>query len=183
MATKSRFVAARFEPEQQRKLIVLSLDAGEPGNMSAGLRLAVDRAAVPHTAADAADHEITRDYIADLRSQVAHANRWRDNEIIAANEARAEAAEGWRQVHQAEAEAAALRRQLEQAQAEIDDVPTDAIQRYMQHSDALAAVDAGRYDAGEGMLDVYLINDWLASVADVAIAADTPHRPGKGDTR
>lgn len=46
MATKSRFIAARFEPEQQRKLILLSLRAGDPGNMSAGLRYAVDRIAV-----------------------------------------------------------------------------------------------------------------------------------------
>jgi len=46
MATKSRFVAARFEPEQQRKLLLLSLQAGEPGNMSAGLRWAVDQIVV-----------------------------------------------------------------------------------------------------------------------------------------
>lgn len=46
MATKSRFIAARFEPEQQRKLILLSVSAGDPGNMSAGLRYAVDRIAV-----------------------------------------------------------------------------------------------------------------------------------------
>lgn len=46
MATKSRFVGVRFEPEQQRKLILLSVSAGDPGNMSAGLRYAVDRIAV-----------------------------------------------------------------------------------------------------------------------------------------
>ena len=46
MVTKSRFVAARFEPEQQRKLLLLSLQAGEPGNMSAGLRWAVDQIVV-----------------------------------------------------------------------------------------------------------------------------------------
>lgn len=46
MATKSRFIGVRFEPEQQRKLLLLSLQAGEPGNMSAGLRYAVDRIAV-----------------------------------------------------------------------------------------------------------------------------------------
>jgi hypothetical protein len=46
MATKSRFIGVRFEPEQQRKLILLSVIAGDPGNMSAGLRYAVDRIAV-----------------------------------------------------------------------------------------------------------------------------------------
>jgi hypothetical protein len=46
MATKSRFIGVRFEPEQQRKLIMLSMKAGDPGNMSAGLRYAVDRIAV-----------------------------------------------------------------------------------------------------------------------------------------
>ena len=46
MATKSRFIGVRFEPEQQRKLILLSMKAGDPGNMSAGLRYAVDRIAV-----------------------------------------------------------------------------------------------------------------------------------------
>lgn len=46
MAAKTRFIGVRFEPEQQRKLLLLSLQAGEPGNMSAGLRWAVDRIAV-----------------------------------------------------------------------------------------------------------------------------------------
>ncbi len=47
MASKSRFVGVRFEPEQQRKLIVLSMVAGEPGNMSAALRYLVERAPMP----------------------------------------------------------------------------------------------------------------------------------------
>lgn len=47
MASKSRFVGVRFEPEQQRKLIVLSLKAGEPGNMSAALRWLVEHAPMP----------------------------------------------------------------------------------------------------------------------------------------
>lgn len=46
MATKNRFVGVRLEPEQQRKLILLSIKAGDPGNMSAGLRYAVDRIAI-----------------------------------------------------------------------------------------------------------------------------------------
>ena len=46
MATKSRFVGVRFEPEQQQKLILLSVRAGEPGNMSAGLRWLVNQARV-----------------------------------------------------------------------------------------------------------------------------------------
>lgn len=47
MATKSRFIAARFEPEQQRKLLLLSMLTGEPGNMSAALRMLVERAPMP----------------------------------------------------------------------------------------------------------------------------------------
>ena len=43
MATKSKFVGVRVEPEQQRKLILLSVRAGEPGNMSAGLRWALEQ--------------------------------------------------------------------------------------------------------------------------------------------
>lgn len=46
MAPKSRFVGIRLEPEQQRKLILLSVQAGEPGNMSAGLRWWLDQADV-----------------------------------------------------------------------------------------------------------------------------------------
>ena len=47
MASKSRYVGVKLEPEQVRKLIVLSLVAGEPGNMSAALRWLVDTATVP----------------------------------------------------------------------------------------------------------------------------------------
>jgi hypothetical protein len=43
MAAKSRFIGVRIEPEQQRKLILLSVKAGQPGNMSAGLRWALDQ--------------------------------------------------------------------------------------------------------------------------------------------
>lgn len=43
MATKSRFVGVRLEPAQQHKLILLSRQAGEPGNMSAGLRWALEQ--------------------------------------------------------------------------------------------------------------------------------------------
>ena len=46
MAAKSRFVGVRVEPEQQRKLILLSVRAGEPGNMSAGLRWAIEQVRV-----------------------------------------------------------------------------------------------------------------------------------------
>ena len=46
MAIKSRFVGVRLEPEQQRKLILLSVQAGEPGNMSAGLRWALEQVRV-----------------------------------------------------------------------------------------------------------------------------------------
>ena len=47
MGAKSRFVGVRLEPEQQRKLLVLSLTSGEPGNMSAALRMLVQRAPMP----------------------------------------------------------------------------------------------------------------------------------------
>ena len=46
VAVKSCFVGVRVEPEQQRKLIQLSVRAGEPGNMSAGLRWALEQARV-----------------------------------------------------------------------------------------------------------------------------------------
>lgn len=47
MATKSRFVGVRLEPAEVRKAILLSLEAGEPGNMSAGLRWALQQASMP----------------------------------------------------------------------------------------------------------------------------------------
>lgn len=46
MALKSRFVGVRLEPADQRKLILLSVQAGEPGNMSAGLRWALEQVRV-----------------------------------------------------------------------------------------------------------------------------------------
>lgn len=46
MAAKSRFVGVRVEPEQQRKLILLSMQTSEPGNMSAGLRWAIEQVRV-----------------------------------------------------------------------------------------------------------------------------------------
>lgn len=46
---KSRFVGARLTPEQQHKLVLLSLATTEPGNMSAGLRWAVDQANISAT--------------------------------------------------------------------------------------------------------------------------------------
>lgn len=46
MAAKSRFVGVRVEPEQQRKLLLLSMQTSEPGNMSAGLRWAIEQVRV-----------------------------------------------------------------------------------------------------------------------------------------
>lgn len=46
MATKSRFIGVRVEPEQQRKLLLLSMQTSEPGNMSAGLRWAIEQVRV-----------------------------------------------------------------------------------------------------------------------------------------
>lgn len=42
--TKDSFVGARFETKLARKLLLLSVLAGEPGNKSAGLRWAVENA-------------------------------------------------------------------------------------------------------------------------------------------
>lgn len=47
-----RSITARFTPEQQRKLLALSKMTTEPGNMSAGLRYAVDKAQIPATNGD-----------------------------------------------------------------------------------------------------------------------------------
>lgn len=49
MTLKNRFVGVRLEPEQQQKLILLSARAGEPGNMSAGLRWALEQLKVNGT--------------------------------------------------------------------------------------------------------------------------------------
>ncbi len=46
MATRSRFVGVRLEPEQYRKLVLLSVVAGEPGNVSEAARYLVDRLVV-----------------------------------------------------------------------------------------------------------------------------------------
>jgi len=46
MAAKTRFVSIRLEPAQQHKLILLSVQAGKPGNMSAGLRWALEQVRV-----------------------------------------------------------------------------------------------------------------------------------------
>ncbi len=43
MAKKSGFVGVRVEPELRQKLILFSMCAGEPGNMSAGLRWALQQ--------------------------------------------------------------------------------------------------------------------------------------------
>lgn len=50
MAAKSRFVAVRLEPEQVKRLIVLSMHAGDPGNLSEGMRYAIDTASAYHQA-------------------------------------------------------------------------------------------------------------------------------------
>lgn len=42
MAPKSKYVGIRVEPKTIEKLIKLSIAAGDPGNMSAGLRYALD---------------------------------------------------------------------------------------------------------------------------------------------
>ena len=77
----------------------------------------MQRALVEVGAAAGADDptspESILDALASLRRQAEHANRWRDNEILAANEARADAAD--------------LRRQLAEVQAEIAAVPRPEI--------------------------------------------------------
>lgn len=46
MAPKNKFIGVRVEPEQQRKLLMLSLNTDQPGNMSAGLRWWLDQARI-----------------------------------------------------------------------------------------------------------------------------------------
>ena len=89
------------------------------------------------------------------------------------------------QLAEARAETAYLRRQLAEAETALLAVPLDSIRRWMVHSDAIVAVAAGDYDAGEAMLDVYLIKDWLSGLAATTDTADAipPHRAGKGDIR
>ena len=108
----------------------------------------VQRALVEVGAAAGADDptspESILDALASLRRQAEHANRWRDNEILAANEARADAADLRRQLAEVQAEIAAfvpmraaanaaiaeaadLRRQLAEVQAEIAAVPRPEI--------------------------------------------------------
>lgn len=48
MAAKSRFVAVRLEPDQVKRLIVLSMHAGDPGNLSEGMRYAINTASAGH---------------------------------------------------------------------------------------------------------------------------------------
>ena len=55
MATRRKFCGIRLSVEEQRKAVLLSVQAGEPGNMSAGLRYALDSVNV----------------IGDLRTEVA----------------------------------------------------------------------------------------------------------------
>lgn len=43
MATRRKFCGIRLSVEEQRKAVLLSVRAGEPGNMSAGLRWALEQ--------------------------------------------------------------------------------------------------------------------------------------------
>ena len=141
----------------------------------------------------------------DLRRQVEHANRWRDVAIVEANEARAEAADLRRQFEQERVEIGMLRRQLQEgeqsalshaigqifylrrqlaeAETALLAVPLDSIRRWMVHSDAIEAVAAGDYDAGEGMLDLYLIRDWLSGLATDATPATGEAESAMGTIR
>ena len=46
MATKTKFVALRMTQAEQEKALMLSLPAGSPGNLSAGLRWALEQVKV-----------------------------------------------------------------------------------------------------------------------------------------
>jgi hypothetical protein len=92
---------------------------------------------------------------------------------LAAATARAEAAERerdalrteceeWRENYAAlEAVAIASERERQAAEAALAAVPVEAIRRYFDQSDALAAVEAGEYDMHEGMSDCQGITEWL----------------------
>ena len=82
-----------------------------------------------------------------------------------------------------DAEAADLRRQLAEAETALLAVPLDSIRRWMVHSDAIEAVAAGDYDAGEGMLDLYLIRDWLSGLATDATPATGEAESAMGTIR
>lgn len=47
IATKSEFVGVRLSKEERRKVLKLSLLTPEPGNLSAGLRAAIQQARAP----------------------------------------------------------------------------------------------------------------------------------------
>ena len=80
-------------------------------------------------------------------------------------------------------EAVDLRRQLAEAETALLAVPLDSIRRWMVHSDAIEAVAAGDYDAGEGMLDLYLIRDWLSGLATDATPATGEAESAMGTIR
>ena len=54
---KSEFVAARFTKAERRKILKLSLLTDQPGNISAGLRLAVSQAKAPAGSSEQPGHE------------------------------------------------------------------------------------------------------------------------------
>jgi hypothetical protein len=56
-AIKTEFVAARFTKAERRKILKLSLLTDQPGNISAGLRLAVSQAKAPASRSEQPGHE------------------------------------------------------------------------------------------------------------------------------
>ena len=54
---KSEFVAARFTKAERRKILKLSLLTDQPGNISAGLRAAIQQARAPAGSSEQPGHE------------------------------------------------------------------------------------------------------------------------------
>ena len=54
---KSEFVAARFTKAERRKVLRLSLLTDQPGNLSAGLRAAIQQARAPAGSSEQPGHE------------------------------------------------------------------------------------------------------------------------------
>jgi len=55
--TKSEFVAVRLTRTERKKVLRLSLLTDQPGNISAGLRLAVSQAKAPTGSSEQPNHE------------------------------------------------------------------------------------------------------------------------------
>lgn len=172
---RMRANAAEFAVAQLR---ADAADLRRQGNRAGYEYREVQRALAEVGAAAGADDptspESILDALASLRRQAEHANRWRDNEILAANEARADAADLRRQLAEVQAEIAAfvpMRAAANAAIAEaadlrrqLDAVPVGAIaDLYTAYAYAVAGKPAAQ--------QFPQVARWLG----ILPADDTPH--------